>query len=255
MKIAFLTDIHEDIIFLKKAFRKADKAGVSKFICLGDMIGYTQNYSDYSESRDGRKCLDLIMDRCTEVVLGNHDMHAAQIIPKQSAVFDYPPNWYELNVYKKKELCNDELWLPELDELDPLISEDHKHYLRLLPEYSTLNFDHLKLLLSHYIYPNLSGAHKHFLRTSEQLEDHFNFMKQHSCNLSFVGHGHYSKLWLAKFDEQGQIEITYGKSFQFTPEYTARSRYIIGVPPVTRNGRSGFCIFDTESLSIENIVL
>ncbi len=50
--------------------------------------------------------------------MGNHDMHAAQIIPKKCKVFNFPENWYQLDYHQRKAILNGSIWFHEENELD-----------------------------------------------------------------------------------------------------------------------------------------
>jgi predicted phosphodiesterase len=61
---ALVSDIHSNLEALTAVLADAEQRGVSKFYCLGDVIGY---------GPDPCACLDLIMGRTSECILGNHD--------------------------------------------------------------------------------------------------------------------------------------------------------------------------------------
>lgn len=66
MKYGIFSDIHGNFNALQFMFQHYDKLGVSKYICLGDII------HDGRETKDGR-CIDLIEDMECKVVRGNHE--------------------------------------------------------------------------------------------------------------------------------------------------------------------------------------
>ena len=61
---ALISDIHSNLEALTAVLADAEQRGVSTFYCLGDVIGY---------GPDPCACLDLIMERTSECILGNHD--------------------------------------------------------------------------------------------------------------------------------------------------------------------------------------
>ena len=61
---ALISDIHANIEALEAVFADIDRRGVKDVYCLGDIVGY---------GASPRECLDLVMERCTAVVCGNHD--------------------------------------------------------------------------------------------------------------------------------------------------------------------------------------
>ncbi|EMI51812.1 MULTISPECIES: metallophosphoesterase family protein [Rhodopirellula] len=70
MKRALISDIHGNLEALQAVMADIDAIGVDEIYCLGDIIGYGPNPCE---------CLDLVMRRCKQTILGNHD---------QAALFD-----------------------------------------------------------------------------------------------------------------------------------------------------------------------
>jgi predicted phosphodiesterase len=64
---AIISDIHSNLEALQAVLADIDTQGVDEIYCLGDVIGYGPN---------PRECIDLIMERCSLVLLGNHDQGA-----------------------------------------------------------------------------------------------------------------------------------------------------------------------------------
>jgi predicted phosphodiesterase len=64
MKIAVLSDIHGNLEALTAAFRTIESKGIRSVYCLGDIIGY---------GADPGPCIDLLMKRNIQTVVGNHD--------------------------------------------------------------------------------------------------------------------------------------------------------------------------------------
>lgn len=248
MKIAILTDIHEDIVNLRFAFRKINKLKCDEVICLGDISGFSVPYYDYYKTRNASECLKVIRTNCLHVVLGNHDIHAAKIIPENCTFFDYPDNWHDLDYHTRRKLAKDILWFHEEDDLDPLYRTEDIQYLRSLPEYVTMNAGDTNILFSHYIYPNLSGLKREFYSYKNEFKQHFQFMKENNSSVSFTGHSHIKGC----FSATGKKYKTHGyKSFNIDNEECC-----IGIPPVTSLQRkSGFCIFDTNERTVQIVKL
>ena len=70
MRIAVISDIHGNLEALRAVLSDIRARGADEIYCLGDVVGYGPN---------PRECLDLVMEWCQVVVLGNHD---------QGAIFD-----------------------------------------------------------------------------------------------------------------------------------------------------------------------
>jgi predicted phosphodiesterase len=71
VKIAVISDIHSNLEALTSALHHIDGEAIERVVCLGDIVGYGANPNE---------CVDLIRERCTIVVRGNHD--AAVVDPR-----------------------------------------------------------------------------------------------------------------------------------------------------------------------------
>ena len=67
MRISILSDIHSNYEALVKALSLADKLRVDEIYCLGDIVGYGGSPNE---------CVNLIRQRASKCVLGNHDLAA-----------------------------------------------------------------------------------------------------------------------------------------------------------------------------------
>jgi diadenosine tetraphosphatase ApaH/serine/threonine PP2A family protein phosphatase len=64
MRLAVISDIHSNLEALTSALRLIDEARADRIVCLGDIVGYGANPNE---------CVDLVRQRCSTVILGNHD--------------------------------------------------------------------------------------------------------------------------------------------------------------------------------------
>ena len=64
MKIAIISDVHSNIEALTTALDWIEVHEIDEIICLGDVVGY---------GADPNPCCDLIRERATVTLLGNHD--------------------------------------------------------------------------------------------------------------------------------------------------------------------------------------
>ena len=246
MRIAIFSDIHEDIDSLKEVLRNIRKNTVDKTVCLGDISGFSAPHFGYLGTRNAHECLQLIVEKCDIVVIGNHDLHAAKIIPKNCQFFNFPDNWYELDYHERKKMAGHALWLHEENDLDPLYKESDKKIIRSFNDYSILNHQGQNILFSHYVYPNLSGLKKEFYTYADEYKQHFKYMKALDCSISFTGHAHTKGFFMATKSKF--------KQYRYLKRKIPKGPVCIGVPPVTCNGKlSGFCIFDTDENTIEAI--
>jgi diadenosine tetraphosphatase ApaH/serine/threonine PP2A family protein phosphatase len=67
LKRAIISDIHGNIEALQVVLEDIDREKVDVVFCLGDIVGYGPNPCE---------CVKLVRDRCSLVLLGNHDQGA-----------------------------------------------------------------------------------------------------------------------------------------------------------------------------------
>jgi predicted phosphodiesterase len=70
LRLAIISDIHSNLEALKSAFEVIDREGVDEIVCLGDTVGYGANPNE---------CLSLVRERCSTILLGNHDAAAIDL--------------------------------------------------------------------------------------------------------------------------------------------------------------------------------
>ena len=190
-------------------------------ICLGDISGFSDAFYKYHRSRNASACLELIRLRCEIIIPGNHDLHAAGMIP------ELPPG------------AGYEYWQHEHD-LDPGYDEEEIAFLAGLPKHRVLKAPELNILLSHYLEPNLSGLIKGFYTSGREAESHFKLMQKLECKLGFTGHSHVRGFYT--------LEPEQFRHYKYRRLQLKDFPVVIGIPPVTRHEyHSGFCIFDTDT--------
>lgn len=64
MRLAIISDIHSNLEALTRALLVIDQHHVDEIYCIGDVVGYGANPNE---------CLDLVRERCSVILLGNHD--------------------------------------------------------------------------------------------------------------------------------------------------------------------------------------
>ncbi len=69
MLLALISDIHSNLLALEAVIGRIDEENVDAVVCLGDIVGY---------GPDPAACLEIIRNRCSCVVLGNHDLAVAE---------------------------------------------------------------------------------------------------------------------------------------------------------------------------------
>lgn len=68
MRTAILTDIHANLAALERVLEACAEAGVERYVCLGDTVGY---------GAQPNECCDLVRERVSFSLLGNHDAAVA----------------------------------------------------------------------------------------------------------------------------------------------------------------------------------
>lgn len=187
MRLAIITDIHEDFVNLEKAFKAIDQIGCDGVICLGDVTGFSPVF--YSHQPDANACLDLIRARADVVIAGNHDLFTTGRLPSYHVSKHIPENWYQLTIADRIRMSNNKIWL-YLDEVVPELSQENYKFLQELKEWEILECNGYNYLFTHFFHPDRSGIGRWFPFNNLEIREHFRFMKEHSCRCSFVGHSH-----------------------------------------------------------------
>ncbi len=65
VRVAAITDIHANLPALEAVLDSIEAVGVEEIWCLGDVVGY---------GADPDACADLVRERCTLCLVGNHDL-------------------------------------------------------------------------------------------------------------------------------------------------------------------------------------
>lgn len=249
MKLGFISDIHEDIKRLEQALDILESHKCDKIICLGDIVGYSVPYYGFLWSRNAPEVIKLIKKKCDIVIVGNHDLFAIKKLPKYKAGFKYPKNWYALDYWKRKSLAKDKVWLYEYNELPALLTKNDEKFIAELPEFVVGNFDGVKILLSHYAYPDLVGNTKLEPKTVKEVKEHFKFMQKLDCKLGISGHDH--KEGIMRFTPNTVEEFIFGKVKinKDTPTW-------FHLPSVVNGSfANGVAIFNTKTFEVETIPL
>lgn len=246
MKIGILSGIHEDIVRLEEALTLLNERGCDILVCLGDIVGYSTPYYGYFKSRNAHKAVQLIKSNCKYAVVGNHDIFAIKTIPQISA-FNYPDNWYELSYSQRTQISNGEIWVYG-DELPTLLEQEDEKYLQSLPEYIVQDFGDLKVMLSHYVCPNIVGDSTKLDASKSSMQEHFAFMNQNDCQISIFSH-----------DLQTGFRVFHQdltQTFPFKKHYLENFPIALNGPWVANGTETnGVMVLDTEKLSIDVIPL
>ncbi len=246
MRIAIISDIHEDFQMLEKALGFIHKAGCNTVACLGDIVGFDVAHFDKNALRVAEESLDMVKANCDIIVAGNHDLYAIGKIPEFKSGFDYPENWNNLSKKMRERLSGGKVWI--YGEQQSMLPDKHVSFLNDLNEFQISSFDQTKIFFSHYAYPDLTGSTTVFIREANQLQPHFEFIKQHHCMLSISGHRHPAGCLLASPHEINELS--------FGAHLIDEDIKWINSPCITRGKKeNGFMILDSETQVIEVISL
>ncbi|MFZ1729102.1 MAG: metallophosphoesterase family protein [Bacteroidota bacterium] len=244
MKIGFVADIHEDIANLRTAFDALETLRCDHIVCLGDIVGFSFYYQRECRHRDADACVAMIRDHCTAAVAGNHDLYAIRRVPEYAADFPYTDDWYELESDMRTRLSGRRLWQYDDHDLPSNLSADAEEYLQTLPEYQVLRLDGIQFIISHFVYPDLSGSLIASLQVDGNLEEHFSFMEEKDCMLGFSGHGHPEGL---TYSQNGALRHN-----PFGSHLLQRSRQWVVCPAVAQSNRAhGVLTFDSSTFTVE----
>jgi len=203
LKIAIITDIHEDVETLKKTITYLEKTSCDQIICLGDIVGFSQPFYTFENKRNANECVNIIRSNCSVVVAGNHDLNAVKKIPKYTKI-KYPKDWFNFTAQQKRNMLGGEVWIYE-DELKHNLNNENIEYLMNLNEFEIRNFDGQNIMFSHYIYPNLSGSNCMLPGLLYNLNSYFDFIENQKCSFGIFGHLHPNGIL---FSQKSKYKIT-----------------------------------------------
>lgn len=150
-RIAVLGDIHSNLEALEAVVADAKGAGVTEFVCVGDVVGYNANPSE---------CLEIIRSECSAVVRGNHDHYCCN----DESLDDFHPLAASVVAWTRRQLSGE-----QLDFLRNLAYQKMTHGMMLV--HSTLDM------------PERWG----YVFDSLDAEAHFSYQTMAIC---FHGHTH-----------------------------------------------------------------
>ncbi len=186
MRIALITDIHEDAEKLEKALYLLEIDGYDKLICLGDITGYSKGFNMHQA--DALKCIELLKDRSADCVIGNHDLNNCRRLPSYSRRIGIK-DWYQLDPALRKKQYQNRFWLYE-DEQAAVLHHAESAFLNSLPESLVVETKEVKIMISHFLEPDICGISTRFPASFIGWSRHLSLMDKMNCKLAFVGHAH-----------------------------------------------------------------
>ncbi len=248
MKIGIITDIHEDITSLKEAFTVIEKNNCNEIICLGDITGYDKVYNSHIKNPDASECVTAVRQNCKYAVIGNHDLYSIRKLPVSNPGFDFPGNWYSLDIKERILRAEGKVWTYENETPSIKLTKEDKEYLDSLPEYLIIEFDNIKILFSHSVYPDLTGSLVFRPHNPWNLKEHKVFSKNQKCAFSFSGHMHPAGFVRADIND---IKLL---SFRNYKMKNIRAHYFC--PCIAGGkGKNGVIIIDLKEMTIEAVSL
>ena len=248
MKIAIITDIHENVVMLEAVIRKAEAMGCDELACLGDIAGYDHRFYNYPFLPSARQCVSMVRRNCRWVVAGNHDLFAAGKMPAYTNGFMYPDEWFRMPPAERKISSGGRVWSFDGEAPNDL-GEEEKEYLDALPEYGIINEDGLNLLLSHYVCPDFTGSTTLYVEKQNHTRQLWEFMAQNKIDLSLSGHSHKPFAYIAHprtFAFQSAVHPLPSDSI-----FLGSEKAMLLLPPVTTgNGRTSFSVLETGTRTL-----
>jgi predicted phosphodiesterase len=207
---AVLSDVHANISALHEVLREIDRRKIEDVLFLGDAVGYGPNPNE---------CVDLLAERCTVLLAGNHDWGAIGLT--DVAYF---------NTYARDTLA----WMKAV------ITEKNKIMLGSLPVRKELVEEDILLVHSTPKEPEAW----HYLLTLWDAEINFHYFDNRFC---FLGHSH--QPFIIEQAQSGELAAYKGSA-----KIKDGNRYIINAGSVgqPRDGdpRAGFVIITDENIEV-----
>jgi predicted phosphodiesterase len=157
MKVAVISDIHGNLHALEAVFADISRYTVDEIWCLGDIVGYGAFPSE---------CVELVRERCSVVLSGNHDLAACKRI-----LID------EFNFEARQAIE----WTAER------LTHEETSYLKELEPLREVTIGGLSLVLAHG--SPLEPIWEYVLSPFE-LERVFYFLEEKGLKLCLLGHSH-----------------------------------------------------------------
>lgn len=166
MRYGIITDIHSNIIALKKVFEQFEKRKVDKIICCGDIIGI----GPFPE-----QCVQELIKRKEILisVMGNHENYLVNGLPK------FVHN-------DKRLMSNDEIENHKWNH--SRLSDESKTFINNLEKYKVIEDGGIKIYVIHYPF-NTNGEYKKHIK-NPSIEECKQLFNDIDSNVILYGHTH-----------------------------------------------------------------
>ncbi len=161
MDVAILSDIHGNIYALKEVIKECKKAGVEKFLVLGDLVGYYYY---------PKEVLETLLSLNSIMIQGNHERLLENLVKGK----------IKKDTLSKKYGCGHQIAANSL-------SKKQLDYLFNLPKQTSLTIDNTIFSLNHGS-PNDQDEYL-YLNASKEILDRCDIA---SVDFVLVGHSHYA---------------------------------------------------------------
>lgn len=210
MNVAVISDIHANLPALTTVMGAIDEAGIDEVWCLGDAVGYGANPSE---------CLEILFDRCSIFLVGNHDLAALGEID----ISTFSPGAAQAALWTREKLGQ-----PELERLRTL-------------DGSSATRGEIGLY-----HASPRDPVWEYVIDTDQAEENLNAQTE---RIAMIGHSHIA-LYFTRLDEMSRTTSDFGKDG--TEINMARGDWLVNPGSVgqPRDGdpRAAWLSLDTESL-------
>ena len=210
--IAVISDIHSNLEALTAVLKDLKSQGITKIVCLGDIVGY---------AADPQHCLEKIRTLGCSVVMGNHD---------EAACLDNHSDYFNANahagvVFSAAQLTeNDKSWLLSLPR-DLIIGD------------------------TTFLHASLDCPEDwNYILSEEDAEAHFSYQ---ATQFAFCGQSHATLLWVSISPQSLHSNFT-GEGIISLPEFGKTLVNVGSVgQPRDGDNRACYVIYRPDQSSVE----
>lgn len=189
IKVAIISDIHGNSVALREVLKDAEANKVDDYVFLGDLV---------NDLPFGNETLAMIRAKSDKVIKGNKEQY---LIEYEKYNYDWPNLQFKNIKFMYNELTKENL-----------------DYVRNLPQTMTVEFEGVKVLLSHGSPKSIEEQLKH--QYMDVLHEYAKDLKE---DVLLFGHTH-EQMWYENMD--GKLLLNAG-CCGVSPHYVAKAEYVI----------------------------